>query len=65
MLLMAHLTPGKLAPFIWVTLLTAFAGATLILKSRAFGVYTPSCRIGMFTNFEPISPSAHVISFEN
>ena len=29
LLLMAHLTPGKLAPFIWVTLLSACAGAKL------------------------------------
>ncbi len=38
LLLMAHLTPGKLAPFIWVTLLTAFAGATLDIAVDAYRI---------------------------
>ncbi|WP_334178633.1 MFS transporter [Pseudoxanthomonas sp.] len=38
LLLMAHLTPGKLAPFIWVTLMTAFAGATLDIAVDAYRI---------------------------
>lgn len=38
LLLMAHLTPGRLAPFIWVTLLTAFAGATLDIAVDAYRI---------------------------
>ncbi len=38
LLLMAHLTPGQLAPFIWVTLLTAFAGATLDIAVDAYRI---------------------------
>lgn len=38
LLLMAHLTPSKLAPFIWVTLLTAFAGATLDIAVDAYRI---------------------------
>lgn len=38
LLLMAHLTPGRLAPFIWVTLMTAFAGATLDIAVDAYRI---------------------------
>nr|WP_298127452.1 MFS transporter [uncultured Pseudoxanthomonas sp.] len=35
---MAHLTPGQLGPFIWVTLVTAFAGATLDIAVDAYRI---------------------------
>ena len=38
LLLMAHLTPGRLAPFVWVTLMTAFAGATLDIAVDAYRI---------------------------
>lgn len=38
LLLMAQLTPDRLAPFVWVTLLVAFAGATLDIAVDAYRV---------------------------
>ena len=38
LLSMAHLTPGQLGPFIWVTLVTAFAGATLDIAVDAYRI---------------------------
>ncbi|MGR4876655.1 AmpG family muropeptide MFS transporter [Pseudoxanthomonas sp. LARHCG66] len=38
LLSMAHLTPGQLGPFIWVTLMTAFAGATLDIAVDAYRI---------------------------
>lgn len=38
LLLMAHLTPTRLAPFVWITLMTAFAGATLDIAVDAYRI---------------------------
>jgi MFS transporter, PAT family, beta-lactamase induction signal transducer AmpG len=38
LLLMAQLTPDRLAPFVWVTLVAAFAGATLDIAVDAYRV---------------------------
>ena len=38
LLVMAELTPDRLAPFVWVTLLAAFAGATLDIGVDAYRV---------------------------
>ena len=38
LLLMAQLTPDRLAAFVWITLMTAFAGATLDIAVDAYRV---------------------------
>lgn len=38
LLLMAQLTPGRLGPFVWITLMTAFAGATLDIAVDAYRI---------------------------
>jgi len=38
LVLMAQLTPDRLAPFVWITLMTAFAGATLDIAVDAYRI---------------------------